>query len=244
MKSHIWRYVCLAVALSLPALGSSSAAEVKVLTAGAFKQVVLALAADAEKQTGNKLIIDNDTAGALQKRIESGEPFDVAIITPAIVDSLANSGKITPNSRVNLATAGIGVVVKEGAPKPDIGTVDAFKNALLAAKSVAYIDKLLERLGIADQIRPKAKLKKGGYVAELIVSGEAELGVHQISEIVPVKGAALVGPLPKEIQNTTTYAAGLSATAQNKEAAQAVIEVFSGPAAAAILKSKGMEPAN
>ena len=118
MKSHIWRYVCLAVALSLPALGSSSAAEVKVLTAGAFKQVVLALAADAEKQTGNKLIIDNDTAGALQKRIESGEPFDVAIITPAIVDSLANSGKITPNSRVNLATVEIGVVVKEGATEP------------------------------------------------------------------------------------------------------------------------------
>ena len=256
MKSHILGCVCLAAALCLPALTSSSAADVKVLTAGAFKQVVLALVPDFEKQTGNKVIVDNDTAGGLQKRIESGEAFDVAIITPTIVDGLAASGKIVPNSRVNLATVSIGVVVKEGAPKPDIGTVEAFKNALLAAKSVAYIDpasggssgiyvdKLLERLGIADQVRPKAKLKKGGYVADLIVSGEAELGVHQISEIVPVKGAVLVGPLPKEIQNTTTYAAGLSAAAQNKDAAQALIKTFSGPAAANVFKAKGMEPAN
>src|SRR6476620_3525059 len=255
MNSHICRGL-IVFALALSGFASSAfAAEVKVLTAGAFKQVVLALVPDFEKQTGNKVVVDNDTAGGLQKRIESGEAFDVAIITPAIVDGLAASGKIVPNSRVNLATVSIGVVVKEGAPKPDIGTVEAFKNALLAAKSVAYIDpasggwsgiyddKLLERLGIADQVRPKAKLKKGGYVADLIVSGEAELGVHQISEIVPVKGAVLVGPLPKEIQNTTTYAAGLSAAAQNSEAAQALIKTFSGPAAATVLKSKGMEPA-
>ena len=256
VKVHILRQACLAAALCLPALTSSSAAEVKVLTAGAFKQVVLALVPDFENQTGNKVIVDNDTAGGLQKRIESGEAFDVAIITPAIVDGLAVSGKIVPNSRVNLATVSIGVVVKEGAPKPDIGTVEAFKNTLLSAKSVAYIDpasggssgiyidKLLERLGIADQVRPKAKLKKGGYVADLIVSGEAELGVHQISEIVPVKGAVLVGPLPKEIQNTTTYAAGLSTAAQNKEAGQALIKMFSGPDAASVFKAKGMEPAN
>jgi len=234
---------------------SGSAADVKILTAGAFKQVVLALVPDFEKQTGNKVVVDNDTAGGLKKRIEGGESFDVAVITPTVIDELAGAGKIAAGSRVNLASVGVGVVVKEGAPKPDVSTVDAFKRALLAAKSVAYIDpasggssgiyvdKLLERLGIADQVRPKAKLKKGGYVAELIVSGEAELGVHQISEIVPVKGAALVGPLPKEIQNTTTYAAGLSATPQNKEAAQALIKMFSGPAAAALLKSKGMEPA-
>ena len=234
---------------------SGSAAEVKVLTAGAFKQVVLALVPDFEKQTGNKVVVDNDTAGGLKKRIEGGEIFDVAVITPAVLDELAGAGKIAAGTRVNLASVGIGVVVKEGAPKPDVSTVEAFKRALLEAKSVAYIDptsggssgiyvdKLLERLGVADQVRPKAKLKKGGYVAELVVSGEAEIGVHQISEIVPVKGAALAGPLPKEIQNTTTYAAGLSASPQNKEVAQALIKAFSGPAAAAVLKSKGMEPA-
>jgi len=255
MKSHTWRSFAFAAALSLYAAGSALAAELKVLTAGAFKEVVLALVPDFEKQTGNKVVVDNDTAGALKKRIESGEAFDVAIITPAVVDELAGAGKIVSGSRANIASVGVGVVVKEGAPKPDVSTVEAFKQALLAAKSVAYIDpasggssgiyidKLLERLGIADQVRPKAKLKKGGHVADLIVSGEAELGLHQISEIVPVKGAALVGPLPKEIQNTTTYAAGLSASTQNKDAAQTLIKTFSGPAATAILKSKGMEPA-
>src|SRR5262249_4411247 len=227
---------------------SGSAAEVKILTAGAFKQVVLALVPDFERQTGNKVVVDNDTAGGLKKRIEGGESFDVAVITPRVIDELAGAGKIAAGSRVNLASVGVGVVVKEGAPKPDVSTVDAFKRALLEAKSVAYIDpasggssgiyvdKLLDRLGIADQVRPKAKLKKGGHVAELIVNGESEIGVHQISEIVPVKGAALVGPLPKEIQNTTTYAAGLSASPQNKEAAQELIKTFSGPAAAAVLK--------
>ena len=111
-----------------------------MLTAGAFKQVVLALVPDFEKQTGNKVLVDNDTAGGLKKRIESGEAFDVEVITPAVVDDLAGAGKIAPGSRVNLATVGVGVVVKEGAPKPDVSTVEAFKRALLAAKSVAYID--------------------------------------------------------------------------------------------------------
>jgi molybdate transport system substrate-binding protein len=255
MNSHISRALVIWLALAFGDLSPASAVEIKVLTAGAFKQVVLALVPDFEKQTGNKVVVDNDTVGALKKRIESGEAFDVAVITPALIDELAAAGKIATGSRVNLATVGIGVVVKEGAPKPDISTVEAFKSALLAAKSVAYIDpasggssgiyvdKLLEKLGIADQIRPKAKLKKGGHVAELIASGEAELGLHQISEIVPVKGVELVGPFPKEIQNTTTYASGLSASAQNKDAAQVLIKAFSSPEAAAVLKSKGMEPA-
>jgi molybdate transport system substrate-binding protein len=236
-------------------VSGTAAAEIKVLTAGAFKQVVLALIPDFEKQTGHKVTVDNDTAGGLKKRIEGGEAFDVAVITPGVVDDLIAKGKIAAGSRVNLASVGVGVVVKEGAPKPDVSTVEAFKRALLAAKSVAYIDpasggssgiyidKLLDRLGIADQIRPKAKLKQGGHVADLIVSGEAELGIHQISEIVPVKGASLVGPLPKEIQNTTTYAAGLSASAKDKIAADALIKALAGPAAAALLKSKGMDPA-
>ena len=245
-----------AIWLTFAGVAGAAAADIKVLTAGAFKQVVLALVPEFEKQSGHKVVVDNGTAGQLKKRIEGGEAFDVAVITPAVVDELTTQGKLVPGSRVNLASVGVGVVVKEGAPKPDVGTVDAFKRALLAAKSVAYIDpasggssgiyidKLLEKLGIADQIRPKAKLKKGGHVADLIVSGEAELGLHQISEIVPVKGAVLVGPLPKEIQNTTTYAAGLSASAKDKSAAEALIKAFSGPAAAAVLKSKGMQPAS
>jgi len=255
MSTKLGLAVLIAVSAVVGGVSGTAAAEIKVLTAGAFKQVVLALVPDFEKQTGHKVTVDNDTAGGLKKRIEGGEAFDVAVITPGVVDDLIAKGKIAAGSRVNLASVGVGVVVKEGAPKPDVSTVEAFKRALLAAKSVAYIDpasggssgiyidKLLDRLGIADQIRPKAKLKQGGHVADLIVSGEAELGIHQISEIVPVKGASLVGPLPKEIQNTTIYAAGLGASAKNKDAAEALIKAFSSPAAAAVLKSKGMEPA-
>ena len=255
MKTHLYRAAVIAGALCLAGLPPASAAEIKVLTAGAYKQVVLALLPDFEKQTGHKVTVDNGTTGQLKKRIEGGEAFDLLVITPAVVIELIASGKLVAGSQVKLASVGVGVVVKEGAQKPDISTVDKFKQALLAAKSVAYIDpasggssgiyidKLLVKLGIADQIRPKAKLKKGGHVADLIVSGEAELGIHQISEIVEVKGAALVGPLPKEIQNTTTYAAGLSTSAKDKDATKELIEYLSGPDAAAVLKAKGMEPA-
>jgi len=255
MNSHRCRAFILAAVLGLAVPPQAGAAEIKVLTAGAFRQVVLALVPDFEKQTGHKVTVDNGTAGQLKKRIEAGEAFDVAVITPAVVDDLTGKGKIAAGNRVNVASVGVGIMVKEGAPRPDVSTVEKFKQALLAATSVAYIDpasggssgiyidKLLVKLGVADQIRPKAKLKNGGHVADLIVAGEAELGMQQISEIVPVKGVALVGPLPKEIQNTTIYAAGLSAAAKDIDAAKALIKTFSGPVASALLKSKGMEPA-
>jgi len=146
----------------------------------------------------------------------------------------------------------VGVVVKEGAPRPDIGSVDAFKKALLAAKSVAYIDPqaggssgiyvagLLDKLGIAAEIKPKAVLIHGGAVAEHVANGEAEIGIHQISEILPVKGITLVGPLPKEIQNYTIYSAGIGAASHNAEAAKALIKAFSSPKAIAAMKDKGM----
>ena len=231
----------------------AGAADIKVLTAGAFKQIVVAMAGEFEKASGHKLIVENDTAGALAKRIEGGDAFDVTFLTPAAVDDLIRKGKLADGSRVDLARVGIGVMVKEGAPKPDIGSVDAFKRALLDAKSVAYINpasggssgiylvKLFDQLGISDQIKPKAKLKDGGYVAELIVSGDAELGIHQISEIVPVKGVTLTGPLPAEIQNSTVYAGGIGAAAKDGAAAKALVAFLAGPAIDPILKSKGMQ---
>lgn len=230
----------------------SSAAELKVLTTGAMKPVVLALVPQFESQ-GHKVTVDNDTAGALVKRIEGGEAFDVAIITPGAVDALIAKGKVATGTRTNLARVGVGVVVKEGAPKPDIGNVEAFKQALIAAKTVAYTDPagggssgiyvqgMIEKLGLADVIKPKAKLKRGGYVADLIASGEAELGLHQISEIIPVKGVTLVGPLPAEIQNYTTYAAGVSAMARDADAAKALIGLLAGPSGVTVLREKGME---
>lgn len=241
----------VALALAM-AVMPAAAAEVKVLTAGAMKQVVLALQPEFEKQ-GHKLVVDNDTAGALLKRIEGGETFDLAVITPGVLDQLAAKGKISADSKKTLARVAIGVMVRPGAKVPDISSVDAFRRALMEAKTVAYIDpasggssgiyldKLFEKWGIADQIRAKAKLKRGGYVADLLVSGDAELGIHQISEIVPVKEVVLVGPLPAEIQNYTTYAGAVSAFARDAPAAKAFLDLLAGPAGAAVFKEKGME---
>ena len=242
-----------AASLSLAGASGAAAAEIKVLTAGAFKQMVLALVPDFEKQSGHKVTVDNGTAGELKQRIEGGEAFDVAVITPGVIDELVSKGKIASGTKVNIASVGVGVVVKDGAPKPDISTVDKFKQALLAAKSVAYIDpaaggssgiyvgKLLERLGIAKEVNAKAVLVHGGEVATHVVDGEAEVGIHQISEILAVKGAVLVGPLPAAIQNFTVYAAGVAAG--DGAAAKSLVKFLAGPHAISIIKSKGMEPA-
>jgi molybdate transport system substrate-binding protein len=244
--------VSIAAAMLAMSLSSAVAAEVKVLTAGAMKQVVLALQPQFE-QLGHKLVVDNDTVGALQKRIEGGEAFDLVVVTPGVLERFAASNRIAPATRVDLARVAIGVMVRPGGKLPDISTVDGFKQALIDARSVAYIDpasggssgiyldRLFEKLGIADAIRAKAKLKRGGYVADLLVSGDAELGIHQISEIVPVKDVVLVGPLPAEIQNYTTYAGAVSATAKDAAAAQALLDLLAGPAGAAVLREKGME---
>jgi molybdate transport system substrate-binding protein len=232
---------------------ATKAQELKVLTAGAFKSAVVALVPEYEKASGNRVVVANDTVGALAKRIAAGETFDVVVLTPAAVDELAAIGKVIPGSRTDLARVGVGIMVKAGAPKPDVSTVDAFKKAVVAANSVSYIDpasggssgiyvaKLLERLGIADQVKPKEKLKQGGYVADYISSGEAELGIHQISEIVPAPGVTLIGPLPKEVQNYTVYSAGIGAATKQADAARALVAVLSGRSAQALFKSKGME---
>jgi molybdate transport system substrate-binding protein len=245
----------IAGALAMTVTQSAGAAEITVLTAGAFKQVLLAIVPEYEKQTGNTVKVENDTVGALVKRIEGGATFDVVIVSPTAIGGLAKDGKVLLDSQTNLARVGVGVVVKEGTPLPDISSVEAFKRALIAAKSVAYIDpasggssgifvdKLLDRLGLAAEIRPKAKLIPGGAVADHIANGEAEIGIHQISEILPVKGVTLVGPLPPEIQNYTAYAAGISADSKQVEPAKALVKLLSGPNGAAVLKSKGMEAA-
>jgi molybdate transport system substrate-binding protein len=256
VKEDGMRMNLLTLAIVLTAAGVSrnaAAAEIKVLTAGAFKQVLLALLPDFEKQTGHKVTVENDTVGALTKRIEGGESFDLAVLTPAAIDNLAGKGKFAAGSRKDLARVGIGVVVREGAPKPDISSDEAFKKALLAAQSIAYIDpaaggssgiyvaRMLEKLGIAADVKGKSKLIPGGAVAEHIAKGEAELGIHQISEILPVKGITLVGPLPGNLQNYTVYAAAVSASPKEPDAARTLLTALTGPAAAGVLKSKGME---
>jgi len=252
MKREAGLVIAAVLGMSAQAAG---AAEIKVLTTGAFKQVVVALVAEFEKATGHKVVVDNGTVGQLTKRVDGGETFDVLVLNPRGIEDYIKKGNIVAGSSARLAKVGVGIMVKAGAPRPDVGTVEAFKRALLAAKSVGYIDPasggssgiyvagLLDKLGIADQIRPTARLQKGGHVSDLVVSGAAEIGIHQMSEIVSEQGVTLVGPLPAAIQNYTTYAVGLAAGARNAEAARAFIKVLTGPAAAALLQSRGMEPA-
>ena len=233
-------------------LTAASAADLEVLTAGAMKPVLVEVIPGFQQDSKQTVNLDNDTAGALVKRIQGGAAFDVAVLTPAGIDELAKAGKVSPG--VDLARVGIGVMVKAGAPRPDISTVDALKRTLLAAKSVAYIDpasggssgiylaRLWERLGIADALKPKTKLKQGGAVADLIVSGEAEIGFQQASEVIAAPGVTLIGQLPDEIQNYTVYSGAVSTTAQSPAAAAAFIAWLRRPAMASILQAKGLLP--
>lgn len=243
---------CLASAVLTTSL-SVSAAEIKVLTAGAFKPVVTEVVAAFEKQSGHKVTVENDTAGALVKRISGGEPFDLVVLTPGALDELTKSGKIAAGSTARLARVAIGVAVKRGAPLPDISTVAAIQSTLLAARAVAYIDpaaggssgiyltQLFEKMGIADRIKPKAVLVPGGLVALRLVNDQADLAIHQISEILAVPGAVLVGPIPAEIQNYTVYAGGLSASAKEADAARALLTALKSDSARDIMKAKGLE---
>jgi len=246
-----WRHIVICIAAAMA--GVAHAAEIKVLTAGAFKPVLLALAAEFEQRSGHKLSIDNDTAGALQRRIAAGEAFDLAVLTPGAIEQLTQTGKLAEGSSSKLARVAIGVAVKRGAPLPDIASVAAFRSTLLAARAVATIDpaaggssgiylwQLFDKMGLAAQLKPKAVLVPGGLVAQRVVNGEADIAIHQISEILAVPGAQLVGPIPAEIQNYTVYAGSLSTNARDAAAAQALLTWLAGDRARAVLKDKGME---
>jgi len=249
------RAIAAIAALVLPFFAAQSqAAELKVYNSTALKTVLEELGPQFEKATENKLATTVGPTAVLKAQIEGGAAFDVVIVSPAAIGGLAKGGKVVADSRTDLAKVGVGVVVKEGAPRPDISSVEAFRRALIAAKSVAYIDpasggssgifvdQLLDKLGIGAEVKAKAKLIPGGAVADHIANGEADIGIHQISEILPVKGVTLVGPLPTEIQNYTVYAAGISADSKHVDAAKALIMLLSGPSGAAIFQSKGMEP--
>ncbi len=242
---------CFAIAVL--ASVSTLAAEIKVLTAGAFKPVVTAVVAGFEKQSGHKVIVENDTAGALLKRIGGGEAFDLVVLTPGALDELTKAGKVATGSATKLARVAIGVAVKRGAPLSDISTVVAFQNALLAARAVAYIDpaaggssgvyltQLFEKMGIADRIKAKAVLVPGGLVALRLLNDQADIAIHQISEILAVPEATLVGPIPAEIQNYTVYAGGVSSNTKQAEAARALLAALKSESARAIMNAKGLE---
>lgn len=242
--------VLLALLFTLVA-GAATAADLKMLTAGAYKPAALELAAAWQKQTGHTVTIENDTAGNLAKRVAAGEFFDIVVMPPLVMGPYLGN-RLDQSSAKPLANVGIGVVVRAGAPLPDLSTVDSWKQALLAAKSIAYIDpaaggssgiylaKKFEELGIAAQLKPKSVLVKGGLVAEKVASGEAELGMQQMSELIGVAGVTVVGPLPIEVQHYTIYSGAISVASRNPMEAAALMRFLANPTNADLLKSKGL----
>lgn len=236
-----------------PLISRPCCAEIKVLSAGAFKPVLVATQSTFESQTGHRMIIVNDTAGGLQRRVLAGETFDLVVSSPASLKAMRQAGKVADQDPVPLAKVSIGVAVAPGAPVPPIGTVDQFKQALRQAKKVAYIDPaaggssgiyldgLFDRWGMRQEIRDKAVLVPGGLVASRLLDGSADLAIHQISEIKAVPQAVLVGPLPDEIQNHTLYSVATPPGATGP-AALALIDFLRSPQLLPIWQSKGMEP--
>ena len=225
--------------------------EISVMTSNALRAVFDELAPAFERAHGHKISASYDPAQRMLKRIAAGETADLAISIASAIDQLANQGLIAAGSHRTLARFGVGIAVRAGAPKPDIGSVEAFKRALLDAQSVAYtvegasgihFAKLIERLGIAEPVNAKARRRPGGLIGELVASGEAELAVQQIPELMAVPGIELVGALPQALQNESVLAAGIFAASKMPEAAQALIDFLATPASARVFKAKGFEP--
>jgi len=235
------------VSLAHPA----AAAELKIFGSRVTKMVVGDLGAGFEQATGNTLKVVTDVAAVMKRRIEDGEPFDLAVLVDFQSDELIREGKLVPGSRADVMKAGIGVAVKRGAAKPDISTVAAFRQTLLDAKSITYLkegastrhlDKVFAELGIADALRPKTIKPATESVSEMVAAGDAEIGIIVIPNILSVPGAELVGPLPEEIQSYITFTAAVSEQSPNQSAAREVIRLMKSPAGVESIKAKGMEP--
>jgi molybdate transport system substrate-binding protein len=254
MRRHI-PIAALAAAI-LAQAASAFAAELKVYSTIGVQAALEQLTPQMEKASGAKLAITWGTAAMLVKRIEGGESADVLVLTRDGIDALAKDGKIASGSAVTFASSGIAVAVKAGAPKPDISTPEALKHALLSAKTVAYSDpaaggasgvyfaKLLERMGIAEEMKAKTRHPPaGGNSANLLLTGEAELAVQQKPEVMSVAGAEVVGLLPAELNNMTTYAAAIGAGAADPKAAQALTRCCNRRTPSRSTRSRASTPA-
>ena len=223
------------------------ATNLKILSGGALRPLLAEAVPLFEGAHGVKAEVRFALTSVLAKEI--GASFDIALLPRPELDALAASCAIAPGTQTDIARSTVGLAVRQGAPKPDIATVEALKRTLLAARTIgysdgpsgAYVAELLQRLGIAEEMRPKIRLTSRP-VAELVASGEAEVGMQQIVAILPVQGADLVGPLPSELQNVIVYAAGIAAAAANPDAAAAFIGFMATPEAVRIIRAKGLDP--
>ncbi len=231
---------------------AAETAEIRVFSSAAPRGVLRELVPDFERTTGHRLAIHYEFAADLKRRIEAGDPFDVAILPPEMADDLARRGKLAAGSRVDLGRTGIGVAVRRGAAKPDIGTVDEFRRALLAAPTVAYADggttglhirDILTRLGIAEAMKPKLRPYPSGGAVAALARGEADLVVIGVSPILDVPGVELVGWLPPELQSYVVFTASISAAASEADAARSLLTALTSPVATKLFKAHGFEPA-
>ena len=258
---HHWRpfitrvaaFGCAAFVLISSAV---QAAEIHVISSGGFAAAYRALAPEFERKTGNTLVIGwgpsmGQTTDAVPARLARNEPIDVVIMVGYALNQLVDQGKVSAASRVDLAQSGIGVVVRAGAPRPDIASVDGLRRALLAAKSIAYSDsasgvyiqkEMFKRMGIADEMAGKARMIPAEPVGAVVARGDAEIGFQQISELRPIEGIDLVGPLPPGLQQVTVFSAGVLSSSHEPEAAGALIRFLASPAAAGVIAESGMEP--
>lgn len=227
---------------------AAMAAEVKVMAGAAMSGAFGELLPQFERATGHKIVIQYGATGNFKKQIEAGEAVDLVIFGSDGVDDLIKQGKIAGDTRVDIARVGIGVAVREGAPKPDVSSVDALKKTLLNAKSIAYTpgsatgpEKVLDRLGIAEQVKDKIKPNPPDRVLQVVADGEVELAIGNAPSLLSAKGVQLAGLLPAELQNWFVNTAGVSTAARQPEAAKALIKHLTTPEAAAVIKAKGME---
>ena len=228
-----------------------NAAEIKIWTARAIATVLAEIGSEFERETGHTLIVSSDLPPAFERRVTAGESFDLLISGSSPVDEWIGRGRIVAATRTEIARSGIGVEVRAGAPRPDISSVEAFKRALLNARSIAYLRVgsglylagLLERLGIAEAIKSKVTRPESDIVSELVAKGEVEIGMTVITQILTTPGVDLVGPLPSEIQSYITFTAGVSSRTKVPDAARQLIQFLRGPKARAVIKAQGMEPA-
>jgi molybdate transport system substrate-binding protein len=239
--------------LLLAVIGAASAETLKVLTAGAYKPVLLDVLVEFEKQSGHKVQVINDTAGALSQRVRTGEAFDVLVLPSQNMDPLAAEGRVTDDSVTPLAKVGIGVVVSLSAPQPNIGSTEGLRRTLLDARSVAYIDpssggtsgiyvaRLFQQLGIASQMQKKSVLVRGGLAGEAVARGQAEMALQQASELRLVPSVRFAGMLPAAVQSYTVYVGGLSPAARQKHAALDLMSALTDTGLEPILKRRGLE---
>jgi molybdate transport system substrate-binding protein len=256
LKSGVFRKLGLGIAVALLLLGRASAAEVKVMISGGLTAAYKALIPEYERASGNTVVTAygpsmGTTQNAIPVRLERGEPVDVLILVGYALGDLIKQGKAVAESRVDLVRSPIGIAVKAGAPKPDITTVDALTRTLKAAKTIAYSDsasgvyvgtELFSRLGITEEMKDKARKIPATPVGEIVAHGDAEIGFQQISELIPVEGIDIVGPLPAEVQKITIFSAAVSTTAQQPDAARSLINFLASPQAAPVLVKSGLEP--